>query len=100
MITAAALTCPVIPQEKKLAMVAVDSFEKCVEMLKLAKGHFRDSLSAFEVMDRHSTMITFKAFPDGPKYPFSSEHPFSMLLEVEAYDENDPAEERLLAFLE
>ena len=70
-------------------------------MLKLAKGHFRDSLSAFEVMDRHSTMITFRAFPDSPaKYPFSEEYPFAMLIEVEAYDEDDRAEDRLLDFLE
>ena len=29
-ITAAALTCPVVPQEKRLAMIAVSSFDKCV----------------------------------------------------------------------
>ena len=30
LITQAALTCPVISQERKLAMIAVDSFESCV----------------------------------------------------------------------
>ena len=30
LITSAAITCPQIPGEKKLAMIAVDSFEKCV----------------------------------------------------------------------
>ena len=36
-ITEAALTTPIIPFEKHLAMIAVDSFPKCVEILRLAK---------------------------------------------------------------
>ena len=50
-ITGAALTCPLIPFEKHLAMVAVDSFPKCVEILRQAKLNFHDSLSALEFMN-------------------------------------------------
>ena len=54
-------------------------------MLKAAKSHFRDSLSAFEFMDKNSQTITFRAFSDKPeKYPFDKEHKFAVLIEVEA----------------
>ena len=105
LITAAALKCPVRPGEKQLALIAVDSFPKCVEMLRRAKKHFRDSLSAFEVMDKNSQTITFRAFPEMPaKYPFDREHAFAVLIEVEALGEHDEhksmAEEQLLTFFE
>ena len=54
-------------------------------MLKEAKRHFRDSLSAFELMDKNSQTITFRAYPEKPeKYPFDKEHNFAVLIEVEA----------------
>lgn len=90
-ITAAALTCPSIPAQKHLAMVAVDSFEKCVTMLREAKGFFKNGLTAFEVMDRNSSLITFRAASDSQhgRYPFEREHEFSMLIEIEAFDSED-----------
>ena len=56
-ITQAAITCPLIDAKKYLAMVAVKSFPDCVELLKLTKQTFRDTLSAFEFMDLTSMQI-------------------------------------------
>ena len=42
-----------------------------------------------------------RAFPDQtPVRALPEEHPFAVMVEVEAYDENDNADERLYDFLE
>ena len=70
-ITGGAIKCPIICNQKHLAMITVDSFKKCVELLKQAKISFRGSLTAFEVMDRNSTMVTFDSPESKAPYPFT-----------------------------
>lgn len=70
-VTQAALRCPLQAQQKHLAYLAVSDFDKCVDILKMAKRMLGDSLSAFEVLDQTSQNVTFKAFPDqSPAKPF------------------------------
>ena len=44
--------------------------------------------------------IVAKAFPDKAQYPFDKEYPHTVIVECEAYDEDDRADERMMAFLE
>ena len=41
-----------------------------------------------------------KAFPENAQYPFDKEYPYALVIECEAYDEDDRADERMMAFLE
>ena len=50
-ITEVALKCPQADPAKHLVLVAVPTFANCVQLLKEARLTFRDSLSAFELMD-------------------------------------------------
>mmetsp|Transcript_21795 Transcript_21795/g.26881 ORF Transcript_21795/g.26881 Transcript_21795/m.26881 type:complete len:147 (-) Transcript_21795:683-1123(-) len=51
-ITEAALMCPSQDPPKRVLMVAVATFEKCVQILKHARRCLGSSLSAFEMLDR------------------------------------------------
>ena len=43
----------------------------------------------------------YRASPEGmANFLLNKEYPFAMLIEVEAYDEEDKAEERLMGFIE
>ena len=83
-------------------MVAVNDFQDCVEILKEAKRHFRDSLSAFEFFDKHSMQAMTSSFPEQVQYPFGGDtmHRFFLNIEVEAYGPEDDVDGRLFSFLE
>lgn len=80
--------------------MTVNEVSECVEILKRARAFFRESLSAFEFMDEASTVSMLKAFPDHLQNPFARTSPFTIFLEVEAFTEEERADERLFDFLE
>lgn len=53
------------------------------------------------MLDQTSQTVTFKAFPDqSPAKPFEKDYPFAVLVEIEAFDDNDNASDRLFTFIE
>jgi len=56
--TAAAVTCPIMSRDKHVALIALDTFENCVEVLRLAKSRLGSSLTAVECMDKNATSAT------------------------------------------
>lgn len=68
--------------------------------MKEARAYFRSSLSAFEFLDKNAQGATFRAFPEHAPRPFESQYPFAVLIEIEAYNEEDEADLRLLKFIE
>lgn len=51
-------------------------------------------------MDEASTQSMIRAYPDLLTNPFERTYPFTIHIEVEAYDQDEPADERLMTFLE
>ena len=51
-ITECALLCPPIESNRNLAMLACESFENTLEILKIARRKLGRNLSAFEFLDR------------------------------------------------
>ena len=43
----------------------------------------------------------YRASPDGmANFPLNRDYPYALLIEIEAYDEDDEAGERLMSFIE
>jgi FAD/FMN-containing dehydrogenase len=53
-ITDCAILCPTRPKQKQLVLLACNSFEDVLSVLKKAKNSLSDILQAFEFMDRES----------------------------------------------
>lgn len=99
-ITETAILCPPLPKSKQLAIVACDSFENVVEVLKRAKIQLSDILQACEYMDRHSMDVVLSQFDKTDV--FDQVYPYYSIIEVAS--NNDPEvvpedSERLLEFL-
>ena len=53
-ITECSLLCHPIEPNRNLAMLAVDSFDKVLEILKITRKNLGSSLSAFEFFDKEA----------------------------------------------
>ena len=100
-ITECAILCPPLPKSKQLAMIACESFEDVVEILKKAKIQLSDILQACEFMDRDAMQIVLKN--KGREEVFDQSYPFYSIIEVAS--NNDPEvvpedSERLLEFID
>ena len=51
-------------------------------------------------MDEASAVSMLKAYPDMVQNPFAKTYPFMLHIEVEAFYQDERADERLIAFLE
>lgn len=51
-------------------------------------------------MDEASAVSMLKAYPDMVQNPFAKTYPFMLHIEVEAFYQDERADERLMAFLE
>ena len=72
MITEAAILCPPLPKSKQLAILACETFDDVVAILKEAKLHLSDIMQACEFMDRDSMAFTAKMHGS----VFEKEYPF------------------------
>lgn len=84
-ITSVTMTAVPKPLSVNSAMLAVESFDKCRKVLKLAKKMLSEILSSFEFIDEHAmeaveTKLNLKSV-------FSSKVPFSILLETSGSSE-------------
>lgn len=100
-ITECAILCPPKPKSKQLAIVACNSFDDVVQVLRKAKTNLSDILQACEFMD-HASMDLVAKWKKGAPI-FDKQYPFYSLIEVAS--NNDPEvvpedSERLLEFLE
>lgn len=100
-ITECAILCPPLPKSKQLAIIACESFEDVVEILKKAKLQLSDILQACEFMDKEAMEIVLKN--QGREHVFDKSYPFYSIIEVAS--NNDPEvvpedSERLLEFIE
>lgn len=100
-ITECAILCPPLPKSKQLAIIACDSFEDIVEILKKAKLQLSDILQACEFMDRDAMQIVLKN--QGREEVFDESYPFYSIIEVAS--NNDPEivpedSERLMEFID
>ena len=97
-ITECAILCPPLPKSKQLAILACDSFDQVIEILKTAKLQLSDILQAIEFMDHNCMSLVASKYGS----IFDNEHPFYALIEVAS--NNDPEivpedAERLIEFI-
>jgi len=100
-ITECAILCPPEPKSRQLAIVACETFEDVVEILKSAKLQLSDILQACEFMDRDSMAAVLEQH--GKDEVFDKAYPFYQIIEVAS--NNDPEivpedSERLLEFID
>ena len=73
-ITECAILCPPMPKSRQLAIVACETFEDVVFILKKAKFMLSDILQACEFMDRDSMKVVSSKYGKGEifdkSYPF------------------------------
>ena len=100
-ITECAILCPPLHKSRQLAIVACETFDDVVYILKKAKLMLSDILQACEFMDRDSMAVVSKKF--GRPDIFDKSYPFYQIIEVAS--NNDPEvvpedSERLLEFID
>lgn len=61
-ITECAILCPPLPKSKQLAILACDSFDQVIEILKKAKIELSDILQAIEFMDHNCMTLVAKKY--------------------------------------
>ncbi|KAF2198867.1 hypothetical protein GQ43DRAFT_139849 [Delitschia confertaspora ATCC 74209] len=96
-ITAVSILTPQRSQAMNVAYFGLESYEKCQEAFRAAKGHLSEVLSAFELMDGRTQKLLHKA--TGKKLPLEDEHPFYCLIETSGSN-TDHDSEKLQNFLE
>eukprot|EP00475_Leptophrys_vorax_P011279 TRINITY_DN17794_c0_g3_i2.p1 TRINITY_DN17794_c0_g3~~TRINITY_DN17794_c0_g3_i2.p1 ORF type:complete len:383 (+),score=115.02 TRINITY_DN17794_c0_g3_i2:391-1539(+) len=96
-VTKVAILAPHKPLGVQVAFLALESYEKVLETMKLAKHELSDLLSAIEFADSQSLGRVFHHFQDLSN-PLSASYPFYMLLELSSNNLEQDVE-RLNEFL-
>jgi len=88
-ITRAVLKMEDLPKTRCTAFIALESFEKAVQLLQNAKKHLKNGLTSFELLwQDYYTLMTSSPSPYSP--PLSQTFPFYVLMETHGQDaEND-----------
>ena len=83
-ITAISVLCPPKPKSVNVVFLAVESFEKCQEILIAAKQQLGEILSAFEFLDELAFEMVLKQQQGRVRHPLASgeSSPFYVLLET------------------
>ena len=99
------MLCPTLPTHRSVCVVACNTFDQVMQILRTAKAELGDVLQAVEMMDSVSIQILRDIHPDAA-YPFGEEHPFYALVEIasSAQDTESDAEDadldRMYSFIE
>lgn len=96
-VTRVAIQCPPLPKAINVAFLGLDSFEKALQGLKLAKQELGEILSSYELMDELSMDVSVNLM--GQKSPLSANHKFYVLIET-AGSNMTHDEEKLNSFVE
>ncbi|KAF2140392.1 uncharacterized protein K452DRAFT_319882 [Aplosporella prunicola CBS 121167] len=96
-ITAISILCPQQSPAVNVAYFGVESYEKCQQAFREAKGQLSEILSAFELMDGRTQKILEKVV--SKKLPLEGEYPFYCLIETKGSN-GDHDSEKLQNFLE
>ncbi|KAK7510424.1 uncharacterized protein IWZ02DRAFT_492426 [Phyllosticta citriasiana] len=96
-ITAVSIMCPQQSPAVNVAYFGLESYEKCQQAFREARGQLSEILSAFELMDGRSQKIMQKAVDK--KLPLEGEYPFYCLIETKGSN-SDHDSDKLSSFLE
>jgi len=84
-ITKAVLKMEDLPKTRCTAFIALESFEKAVQLLQYAKKHLNNGLTSFELLwQDYYTLMTSSPSPYSP--PLSQTFPFYVLMETHGQD--------------
>ena len=84
-ITRAVLKMEDLPKTRCTAFIALESFEKAVQLLQYAKKHLNNGLTSFELLwQDYYTLMTSSPSPYSP--PLSQTFPFYVLMETHGQD--------------
>jgi len=84
-ITKAVLKMEDLPKTRCTAFIALESFEKAVQLLRYAKKHLNNGLTSFELLwQDYYTLMTSSPSPYSP--PLSQTFPFYVLMETHGQD--------------
>ena len=84
-ITRAVLKMEDLPKTRCTAFIALESFEKAVQLLRYAKKHLNNGLTSFELLwQDYYTLMTSSPSPYSP--PLSQTFPFYVLMETHGQD--------------
>ena len=92
-ITELVMQVPIKPKSINVALLGVESFEKCVEVFKLTKSKIDSILSAFEFFDGNCLSMVLKHMK--VSYPLSDKYPFYVLIETHGNNEKNDEEVNL-----
>ncbi|XP_018325035.1 D-2-hydroxyglutarate dehydrogenase, mitochondrial-like [Agrilus planipennis] len=95
-ITKIALQCPPHPKSKNIAFLGLESYDKVLKTFKKAKFDLGETLSAVEVLDRESVILTEEKL--ALRSPIG-EYPFYLIIETSGSNEQYDSE-KMDKFLE
>lgn len=98
-VTAAVLKLVPRPKAQLAAMIAVQSPDKAVDLLRQAQSTLGSLLTAFELISHDCLKLVANYFPQYA-YPFSTSTPFAVLLEITDHESEDHATASLERLLE
>ncbi|XP_017888237.1 D-2-hydroxyglutarate dehydrogenase, mitochondrial isoform X2 [Ceratina calcarata] len=99
-VTKVAIQCPSLPRAINVAFLGLNSFDKVLKALQLAKKELGEILSSFEMMDKLSLDVSIEAFNlRSPLTSKSDGHEFYVLMETSGSNV-DHDEEKLTSFVE
>ncbi len=82
-ITGASLKLYPAPASIEIALVALDSPEKALSLLSLAKNHAGSMLTGFELMPQSGMQFVCEHMEQS-RFPFEAQHPWYVLIEISA----------------
>lgn len=98
-ITAASLKLFPKPENRQVALLAVESAQLAVDLYADLRQRLSDQLQAFELMSARSLRHVRRHIPD-TRLPLGDEHPWYVLVDSSAPGDRLPFEESLMAVLE
>lgn len=100
-ITSVTLTTPKKPKYKSLGVLAVNSYEKIVEIYSRVRTHVGETVSAFEFYDKESVIMSEKRAGYSPLITNASQQPYDFYVMIELSSvSSDAQDDKLGSFLE
>ncbi|KPM11447.1 d-2-hydroxyglutarate dehydrogenase, mitochondrial-like protein [Sarcoptes scabiei] len=97
--TKVSLLCPREYRHKKIFLIALESFNKLVQLFQVVQEEFAENLSLFEMMDESSMNCVLEHLSQTKSPPFRDSYPFYSLFELTSNDDKS-LENRIENFLE
>ncbi len=97
-ITAASVKLFPVPKNKITLFIGVENIDDAAKLFGIFRMEFGDNLTAFEMVSGHGMELAIKNIPD-IRNPLSSIYPYSLLIEISSWAEEETEKSRVENFL-